>query len=70
MGGRGWTWLEQQGGGSEEGSPFGGGSVEAGPKALRLEVLNAEARFKERGVAGEMGGLDSSMCVFFLSQKK
>lgn len=44
--------------------------MEAGPKALRLEVLNAEARFKERGVAGEMGGLDSSMCVFFLSQKK
>lgn len=28
-------------------------------------MLNAEAGFKERGAAGEMGGLDSSTCVFF-----
>lgn len=33
-------------------------------------MLNTEPGFKERGVAGGMGGVDSSMCVFFLSQKK
>lgn len=41
------------------------GSAEARPKALRLEVLNAEAGLRKGVQLERWEGLDSSTCVFF-----